>query len=44
MIQDNLLNIDGVYIKELKQFQDERGSVLHMIKSTDNYFNKFGEI
>jgi dTDP-4-dehydrorhamnose 3,5-epimerase len=41
---NNFNSIDGVYIKELKQFSDERGSVLHMIKSTDNHFKNFGEI
>ena len=44
MIQFNLLNIEGVFVKELKQFQDDRGSVLHMLKSNDSNFNKFGEI
>ena len=44
MIQPNLLKIEGVFIKELKQFQDERGSVLHMLKSNDINFNKFGEV
>ena len=44
MNQTNFLNIEGVFIKELKQFQDDRGSVLHMIKSNDSNFNKFGEV
>ena len=44
MIQFNLLNIEGVFVKELKQFQDDRGAVLHMLKSNDSNFNKFGEI
>jgi dTDP-4-dehydrorhamnose 3,5-epimerase len=44
MIQSNILKIEGVFIKELMQFQDDRGSVLHMLKSNDNNFNKFGEV
>ena len=44
MINDNIINIDGVFIKELNQFQDDRGSVLHMIKSHDRHFDKFGEV
>jgi dTDP-4-dehydrorhamnose 3,5-epimerase len=44
MIKDNLINIEGVFVKELSQFKDERGSVMHMIKSNDSNFTKFGEI
>ena len=36
--------IDGVEIISLKQIVDERGKVMHMLKSTDPHFGKFGEI
>ena len=36
--------IDGVLIHPLKQIPDERGKVMHMLKSTDPHFEKFGEI
>lgn len=36
--------IDGVKITEKKQIFDERGKVMHMIKSSDPEFNNFGEI
>jgi dTDP-4-dehydrorhamnose 3,5-epimerase len=36
--------IDGVKITEKNQIFDERGKVMHMIKSSDPEFNKFGEI
>jgi dTDP-4-dehydrorhamnose 3,5-epimerase len=36
--------IDGVEIHPLKRFPDERGSVMHMLKSTDAHFRQFGEI
>jgi dTDP-4-dehydrorhamnose 3,5-epimerase len=36
--------IDGVGIFPLKQIPDERGKVMHMLKSTDPYFQEFGEI
>ena len=36
--------IDGVFIQPLKQIEDARGSVLHMIRSDSVLFNKFGEI
>ncbi len=36
--------IDGVLIKPLKKFSDERGCVMHMLKNTDAEFEKFGEI
>lgn len=36
--------IYGVTIKPLKKIPDERGSILHMLKSTDKEFKKFGEI
>ena len=36
--------IDGVEIFPLKRIQDERGMVMHMLKSSDPHFEKFGEI
>ena len=36
--------IDGVRITPLLQIHDERGSVMHMLKSTDSAFQQFGEI
>lgn len=36
--------IDGVTITPLKQILDERGKVMHMLRSTDLGFTKFGEI
>ena len=36
--------IKGVKIGKLKTFSDEKGKVMHMIKSTDDIFQKFGEI
>ena len=36
--------IEGVSLKKLKQFHDERGKVMHMLKVTDSNFHKFGEI
>lgn len=36
--------IDGVLIHPLRKIPDERGTVMHMLKSTDPHFEKFGEI
>ena len=36
--------IDGVLLHPLKQIPDERGKIMHMLKSTDPHFEKFGEI
>ena len=36
--------IDGVTILSLKQIEDERGAVLHMLRSDSPVFSKFGEI
>lgn len=36
--------IEGVVIKPLKQILDERGKVMHMLRSTDDEFQSFGEI
>ncbi|MCX5658008.1 MAG: dTDP-4-dehydrorhamnose 3,5-epimerase family protein [Candidatus Omnitrophica bacterium] len=36
--------IKGVEIYPLRQISDERGKIMHMLKATDKYFDKFGEI
>jgi dTDP-4-dehydrorhamnose 3,5-epimerase len=36
--------IEGVQVVPLRRFSDERGSVLLMLKETDPYFVRFGEI
>ncbi len=36
--------IDGVIIKSLKRFPDERGIVMHIMKSSDEEFKGFGEV
>ena len=36
--------IDGVIVTPLKQFLDERGKVMHMLKREDEHFLEFGEI
>jgi len=36
--------IDGVVITQLKQFPDERGKIMHMLRSDDSHFQQFGEI
>lgn len=36
--------INGVVAFPLKQIEDERGAVLHMMRSDSSYFSKFGEI
>lgn len=36
--------ISGLIKTSLKQFQDEHGKVMHMLRSTDPHFENFGEI
>jgi dTDP-4-dehydrorhamnose 3,5-epimerase len=36
--------INNVEIYPLKQIPDERGKIMHMLRSDDPYFEKFGEI
>ena len=36
--------INGVKITPLRQIPDERGVIMHMLKSTDDVFENFGEI
>ena len=37
-------NIHGLWLRPLKTIGDDRGMVMHMIRSTDEHFEKFGEI
>jgi dTDP-4-dehydrorhamnose 3,5-epimerase len=37
-------SIDGVRFVPLRRIDDDRGSVMHMLKSTDDWFVGFGEI
>ncbi len=37
-------NIKGVQVVPLKRIPDERGTIFHMLKSTDSHFKTFGEI
>lgn len=39
-----LKRIHDVIITPLKRFPDERGAVMHMLKSTDESFQGFGEV
>ncbi|OGG96598.1 MAG: dTDP-4-dehydrorhamnose 3,5-epimerase [Candidatus Lambdaproteobacteria bacterium RIFOXYD2_FULL_50_16] len=36
--------IEGVKITPLRQIPDERGKIMHMLRSTDAHFMEFGEI
>jgi dTDP-4-dehydrorhamnose 3,5-epimerase len=36
--------IDGVLIHPLRQIPDERGKIMHMLRSDDPHFEAFGEI
>ena len=36
--------IDGVVITPLKQIRDERGAVLHMLRTDAPHFAGFGEV
>ena len=36
--------IDGVKVIPLRRIPDERGTVYHMLRSTDPHFVQFGEI
>jgi dTDP-4-dehydrorhamnose 3,5-epimerase len=36
--------IEGLRILPLRRIPDERGTILHMLKSTDEHFIRFGEI
>jgi len=36
--------INGIKIIPLRQIPDERGNIMHMLRSTDDHFENFGEI
>ena len=36
--------IEGVQVIPLQRIPDERGTIYHMLRSTDPYFTRFGEI
>ena len=36
--------IEGVLLKELKKFADQRGTVMHMLRSDAPFFEQFGEV
>lgn len=42
--QGEVIVISGVLIHPLKKICDERGKISHMLKSTDPFYEKFGEI
>jgi dTDP-4-dehydrorhamnose 3,5-epimerase len=37
-------SIDGVHVVPLRRIPDERGTIFHMLRSTDPHFLEFGEI
>lgn len=39
-----MTEIEGVKIIKLKKIPDERGTIFHMLRSSDDHFTKFGEI
>ena len=39
-----MTKIEGVKIIKLKKIPDERGTIYHMLRSSDDHFTKFGEI
>lgn len=43
-IKNHPCSIDGIIIQPLKVIEDERGSVLHMLRADSPLFKKFGEI
>lgn len=36
--------IEGVALTPLQRIPDERGTIFHMLKSTDEHFEQFGEV
>ena len=36
--------IEGIVITKLKQIEDERGKIMHMMRQDSKVFKKFGEI
>jgi dTDP-4-dehydrorhamnose 3,5-epimerase len=41
---DETAGIDGVRVIPLRRIPDERGTIFHMLRSTDPHFLQFGEI
>ena len=41
---NEIVEIEGVIIQQLKQITDKRGSVLHMLKNDSRLFKQFGEV
>ena len=39
-----MADIEGVKIIPLRKIPDERGTIYHMLRASDEHFNKFGEI
>ena len=39
-----MANINGVKIIKLKKIPDERGTIYHMLRASDEHFTKFGKI
>jgi len=39
-----MAEINGVKVISLKRIPDERGTIYHMLRSSDEHFTKFGEI
>ncbi|MBX9668269.1 MAG: dTDP-4-dehydrorhamnose 3,5-epimerase family protein [Candidatus Obscuribacterales bacterium] len=37
-------SIEGVIITRLKQIEDERGKLMHMLRADDSHFMRFGEV
>jgi dTDP-4-dehydrorhamnose 3,5-epimerase len=42
-ISNSLKIINGVAIRNLSKIENEKGNILHVIKSTDDHFSNFGE-
>jgi dTDP-4-dehydrorhamnose 3,5-epimerase len=36
--------IEGVHVRPLRRIPDERGTIFHMLRETDEHFERFGEI
>jgi dTDP-4-dehydrorhamnose 3,5-epimerase len=41
---DHGTSIDGVVVVPLRRIPDERGTIMHMLRRTDDHFVEFGEI
>ena len=42
-VNNNLPDIDGVVLTELRQIHDDRGAILHMLRYDSTDFTQFGE-